>query len=82
MMNEQLLKTSGADVLSSEEKLRKSLGGVTSTTAPPPPLYVRGLMWRNYYVVFLNLLAELILYQLSSNSSHKAAAAIEWKIVK
>ena len=36
MMNEQLLKTSGADVLSSGEKLRKSLGGVTSTTAPPP----------------------------------------------
>ena len=38
MMNEQLLKTSDADVLSSGEKLRKSLGGVTSTTAPPPPL--------------------------------------------
>ena len=81
MMNEQLLKTSGADVSSSGEKLRKYLGGVTSTTAPPP-LYVRGLMWRNHYVVFLNLLAELILYQLSSNSSHKAAAAIEWKILK
>ena len=36
MMNEQLLKTSGADVSSSGEKLRKYLGGVTSTTAPPP----------------------------------------------
>ena len=41
MMNEQLLKTSGADVLSSGEKLRKSLGGVTSTTAPPPPVRSR-----------------------------------------
>ena len=82
-MNEQLLKTSGADVLSSGEKLRKSLGGGDiHHRSPPPPLYVRGLMWRNYYVVFLNLLAELILYQFSSNSSHKAAAAIEWKILK
>ena len=40
-MNEQLLKTSGADVLSSRKKLRKTLwGGVTSTT--PLPLYVQG----------------------------------------
>ena len=34
-MNEQLLKTSGADVLSSRRKLRKTLwGGIH----PPPPL--------------------------------------------
>ena len=35
-MNEQLLKTSSADVLSSTRKLRKTLGG----DPPPPPLYV------------------------------------------
>ena len=39
-MNKQLLKTPGADVLSSRKKLRKTYGGVPST---PPPLYVRGL---------------------------------------
>ena len=39
-MNEQLLKTSRADVLSSRKKLRKTLGGFAST---PTPLYVGGL---------------------------------------
>ena len=39
-MNEQLLKTSGADVLSSRKKLRKTLGGWYR----PHPLYVRGLI--------------------------------------
>ena len=39
-MNQQLLKTSGADVLPSKRKLRKTLRGVAST--PPPPLYVQG----------------------------------------
>ena len=46
-MNEQLLKTSGANVLSSRKKLRKTLWGVTFTASPPPPypptLYVQGL---------------------------------------
>ena len=41
-MNEQLLKTSGADVLSSRKKLRKTLWG--SGIHPPPPFYVRGLI--------------------------------------
>ena len=36
-MNEQLLKTSGADVLSSRKKLRKTLRGVASKPPPPPP---------------------------------------------
>ena len=40
-MNEQLVKTSGANLLSSKRKVRKALGGVASTP-PPPPLYVRG----------------------------------------
>ena len=40
-MNEQLLKKSGADVLSSRKKLRKTLGGGIHN--PPAPLYVRGL---------------------------------------
>ena len=42
-MNEQLLKTSGAYVLSSRKKLRKTLWGVTFTPPPPPILYVQGL---------------------------------------
>ena len=40
-MNQQLLKTSGADVLPSKRKVRKTLRGVASTP-PPPPLYVQG----------------------------------------
>ena len=47
-MNEQLLKTSGADVLSSgKKKTQKNLlGGIHPTHPPPPtppPLYFRGL---------------------------------------
>ena len=38
-MNKQLLKTSGADVLSSRRKLRKTLGGWHPP--PPPPLVPR-----------------------------------------
>ena len=39
-MSEQLLETSGADVLSSRKKVRKTVqGGVIH----PLPLYVRGL---------------------------------------
>ena len=34
-MNEQLLKTSGADVLSSRQNLEKPYGGVVASTAPP-----------------------------------------------
>ena len=41
-MNEQVLKTWGADVLSSRKKLRKTSWG--SGIHPPPPLYVRGLI--------------------------------------
>ena len=42
-MNEQLLKTSGAAVLSSGKKLRKTLwvDGIRPATSPPPPLLVR-----------------------------------------
>ena len=38
-MNEQLPETSGANILSSRKKLRKTLGGVHPP--PPPPLYLR-----------------------------------------
>ena len=41
-MNEQLLKTSGADVLSPRKNSGKPYGE-TSTAAPPPALYVRAL---------------------------------------
>ena len=37
-------QTSGAYVLSSREKIRKTLGRVATTQTPPPlPLYFRGL---------------------------------------
>ena len=36
------IETSGADVLTSRKKLRKTLGG--GGWHPPPPLYVRGLI--------------------------------------
>ena len=45
-MNKQLLRMSGADVVSSRKKLKKSLGGSIHSPPPPPPttsLYVRGL---------------------------------------
>ena len=43
-MNEQLMKTSGADVLSSRKKTQKNLmRGGGGGDIPPPPLYVRGL---------------------------------------
>ena len=35
-MKEQLLKTLGADVLSSRKKLRKTIAGVESPLPPPP----------------------------------------------
>ena len=38
-MNEQLLKTSGADVFSTRKKLRKTLLGVASTPHPPVKCY-------------------------------------------
>ena len=41
-IQEQLLKTSGADVLSSGKKFRKTSEGGT-TTLPPPHFYVRDL---------------------------------------
>ena len=41
-MKEQLLKPSGADVLSSRKKLRKPYGEGEGGH-PPPALYVRGL---------------------------------------
>ena len=49
VINKQLQKTSGADVLLSRKKIRKTLGGMAA--APPPPLtkvlymYVRGLRY-------------------------------------
>ena len=42
-MNEQLLKTSGADVLSSGKNSEKPYEGVASPAPPPSLLYVRGL---------------------------------------
>ena len=39
-INEQLQKTSGADVLLSSKKIRKTLGGVATT--PPPPCTSEG----------------------------------------
>ena len=46
-MNEQLLKTSGADVLSTRKKSEKPYGGRVVFTPTPHPLslYVRGLIY-------------------------------------
>ena len=44
-MNKQLLKTSGAEVLSPRKKLRKTLWG----DAPPPPLTVRPSVKSQFY---------------------------------
>ena len=41
-MNEQLLKASGADILSSSKKLRKTLW-VEAIHSPPPPLVRPGV---------------------------------------
>ena len=55
-INEQLLKTSGADVLTSRKKLRKPDGGsIHPHPHPPPLLYVQGLSVCNWYSFFLNV---------------------------
>ena len=48
-MYEQLLKTSGTDVLSSRKKLKKTLEGGT------PPLYVLGLISINLFYYSFNV---------------------------
>ena len=51
-MNEQLLKTSGADVLSSRKKLRKTLWEGRGGAIYPHFLYVRGLIsWAQQYLL-------------------------------
>ena len=50
-MNEQLLKTSGADVLSSKRKLSKTLGG-GGGGGIHPLLYVRGLKLRTHLLSY------------------------------
>ena len=54
-MNEQLLKTSGTDVLSSRKKLRKTLWEGGGGRASIPPLYLRGLTCLNYHIYNLRL---------------------------
>ena len=49
-MNEQLLKTSGTDVLSSRKKLKKTLEGGT-----PPPPNVLGLISINLFYYSFNV---------------------------
>ena len=74
-MNEQLLKTSGADLLSSRKKLRKTLWGVASTSSPPPsPLYVRGLKCKGVMNMGGNVgrLGRGLLWDTSTRRSHSA----------
>ena len=47
-MNEQLLKTSGADVLSSRQNLEKPYGGVGSFHRPPPLVRPRVNIYINF----------------------------------
>ena len=60
-MSKQLLKTSGADVLSSGRKLRKTLGG---GGCHPLPLYVRGLKYNLSIIIdyyrFLSIVANFV----------------------
>ena len=46
-MNEQLLETSGANVLSLRKKLRKTLWGSGTHPLPPAPLLVRPRVKKN-----------------------------------
>ena len=46
-MNEQLLRTSGADVLSYRKKTQKNVMGGRVASTLPNPLYIRGLRWRS-----------------------------------
>ena len=59
-MKEQLLKTSGADVLSSRKKLRKTLGGVKS----PPALFVRPRVNSTTLMLSQSLIHYIINYKL------------------
>ena len=53
-MNKQLLKTSGAEVLSPRKKLRKTLWG--DAPPPPPSLYVRALS-HNFILILIRKLS-------------------------
>ena len=53
-MNEQLLKTSSTDVLSSRKKVRKTLVGAGGGGIPPPPPVVRpGVKSCNIFSVYI-----------------------------
>ena len=60
-MKEQLLKTPGADVLSSRKKLRKSFGEVES---PPPPPLVRPMVNSTTIMLSQSLIHYIINYKL------------------
>ena len=49
-MNEQILKTSDADVLSSKKKLRKTLSGGGIHPPPPPLTILRPCLFRKILV--------------------------------
>ena len=51
-MNKQLLKTSGADVLSSRKKLRKTLWGVAYTPPPRPPRTSEGYTMQRFSIYY------------------------------
>ena len=59
-MKEQLLKTSGADVLSSRKKLRKTLGGGEI----PPALFVRPRVNSTTLMLSQSLIHYIINYKL------------------
>ena len=55
-MNKKLLKTSGADVLSSRKKLRKTLWGGKQPPPPPPPCTSEGeviVKVKNFSIYYL-----------------------------
>ena len=72
-INEQLLKISGADVLSSGKKLRKTLWGRASTLIPPSPsplVRPRSNLFENKVLLFRPLLNCSLSDQLILSSLH------------
>ena len=76
-INEQL-QTSGADVLSSRKKIRKSLGGVVP---PPPSLYAQGLKSQGM-ALFPALFVERRVYEFSCNDKAQRTSVLLTLVIK
>ena len=75
-INEQL-QTSGADVLSSRKKIRKSLGG----GGTPPSLYAQGLKSQGR-ALFPVLFVERRVYEFSCNDKAQRTSVLLTFVIK